>query len=732
MQKKLKSKVRLEGQVSKVIYYDDSRDQPFSIFTLITSDGSETVKVKAEGLKDPYKGLRLRIDGKWEEDKDGTPICKTDSAIEFIPLSNEGIIEWVRNGALGFISASESKTLADNMEASGVDWITYFAKQEVTPVDGISSSYLTSLKEAWFQYRAVLDISNLINEYQVPEKYAKDVYSCITVKRGWTVDETMTNIRKNPYILSYVPGISFLKIDSVVSKQVGDGFVGRVYAGMQYVLNKAIDKGDTCIDKEQLIKESSDILNITTKSLEQFFMKFTQNKVKDSEFRSYFMHSREFVTHRSLDMREEVISKFVNQLLSQSVPVVHWKQPSAFQLDPSQKQALDIMARSPISLLIGGPGRGKTTMVKTIAEAAEESGYELIMCAPTGRAAQRLYESTGIESYTIHRLMGLMQDEKVMSHPKLWIFMDESSMLDTDLASSFFIKLIKHSPPNCELRMTLIGDKDQLPPIQPGMVLRDLMRSEVVPTAELTFMHRAQHGSGVHSLGDDIIHGKIQPVSDYEGVQFCSIRGVSTHGTSIAESVADYIFQHYKDSHEDLQVLCPLNEGDLGVRSLNKHLREKFNPSNDSEDSPHKFRVGDKVIQTDNDYNLRVFNGEMGRITGIIQEKVIVRFEDNRVVAYEKEDIKKLDLAYCISIHKSQGSQFGSVVLVIPKSSLFVNLNMVYTGVTRAKNGVHIISEESIWKMSCSTKQRDRVTTLAHRVEERYNKQHSEQACMTL
>ena len=145
-----------------------------------------------------------------------------------------------------------------------------------------------------------------------------------------------------------------------------------------------------------------------------------------------------------------------------------------------------------------------------------------------------------------------------------------------------------------------------------------------------------------------------------------------------------------------------------------------------------KFRVGDKVIQTDNDYNLRVFNGEMGRVTMVSSEYLVVRFEDNREVKYEKDDIKKLEFAYCISIHKSQGSQFGNVVLVIPKSSLFVNMNMVYTGVTRAKNGVHIISEDSTWRLSCTTKQRDRVTTLAHRVEERYNKQHSEQTYMTL
>lgn len=723
---KVNTKTQFEGTISRVLFYDEVREELPSIFKVITDTG-ETETVLASGLEDPAEGIRVRVEGRWVANprNPAEVQCKASSVMESVVFSSMGVIDWISSGAIREFSLKKSREVASKMAESKLDWSSILMSPSITIPTGveIDDDTISMMQKYWIRNINIQKLADVIADYDVTFGMAKGVYDHFIKKNQQTMDSTINKIRSNPYLLSRVSGISFNTLDKVLSKTLGNTFIGRIHAGLIYTMERRIANGDTCAPIEKYVNEASENLNITQESMRKVVAKFVMEDSKDKTFESVTIDTQEYITLRSISSSEKVISAAMSMLLGQKVVPVKWKSPE-FELDESQKSALNVMSEAPVSLLIGGPGRGKTTMLKTIAEAANDAGYQVIMCAPTGRAAQRMQESTGFKATTVHKLLREMEYDNVNIKKKSWIFVDESSMMDVRLMGRLSHQILTKSALcaglTIPLRLTLVGDKDQLLPIDIGSVLHDCMKSGVIPIAELTTMHRAAHGSGIHMLGDDILNGRIKDVDSYEDVSMVPTQQFMSEGVP-AKAFSSFVKELVDETGKEYQIICPVHDNPLGVYNINKAIRDVFNPEDLLKPcligGKWRFREGDKVIQTENNAELEVFNGEIGKIESINfnagkDPNMIVKF-DNKEVSYSKDDVKSLDMAYCITVHKSQGSQFDGVIMVVPKASYFVNLNMVYTGITRGKSSVIVVSDKDTWTRSCKTTAHERCTLLS-------------------
>ncbi|MCR4661883.1 MAG: AAA family ATPase, partial [Clostridia bacterium] len=383
-----------------------------------------------------------------------------------------------------------------------------------------------------------------------------------------------------------------------------------------------------------------------------------------------------------------------------------------FFLDDGQIDAVKSIFNSGVSVITGGPGTGKTTIIKVIVDIFMGRNKRFELCAPTGRASKRMTQATGIESKTIHRLIGYSSE----NHQNMYnennqlntdvVIIDEISMCDIYI----FYALLKALPPKC--RLILVGDKDQLPSVSCGNILSDIIRSGVINVVSLKMVHRQDETSSIVTNAHRINEGEM-PISKGVNDFFIDQKVEVNDILNAVSTMVKYRIPSYLNINQsDIQVIAPMRNGECGVNMLNALLQKELNPSTNTymvEDT--KFKLGDRVMHIKNNYDLTwvdartgltgagVFNGDLGYVEQVRNNGLVVRFEDDRIVNYEKEDLKQLALAYCISVHKSQGSEFPVVILVLSRySPMLVTRNLIYTAVTRAKRMVVIVGSKEILK----------------------------------
>lgn len=559
-------------------------------------------------------------------------------------------------------------------------------------------------------------------------------------------------IQENPYqLVEDIEGIGFKKADGI-AEQLGikaDAPQRLRAAVLHQVVEQSLRSGNTYIPAQQLLEESIDLLEtsrpfeIAPEKLANVIIELVEEgKIQQEETNLY---------ENSLYFAEWGIASSIDRLLQRKKEIDYPEEKMAkilrkiekrlqISYGSSQEEAIKEALRSPLFILTGGPGTGKTTVINGIVQMFAELNdleldpkqyvnkiYPILLAAPTGRAAKRMNETTGLPSGTIHRLLGLTGREKTPAEAAKeleggLLIVDEMSMVDTWLANTLF----KSIPTN--MQVIFVGDKDQLPSVGPGQVLHDLLQIEAIPKCELTEIYRQGDDSSIISLAHEIKNGQLpadftrkQPDRSYFE---CSAQQIEPLIANIVQRAKEKGF-----SAQDVQVLAPMYRGPAGIDALNKMMQQIFNPNDDGRKKEVSwnetvYRIGDKVLQLVNEPELNVFNGDMGEVVGIISAKesedkvdeLVLRFDANEVT-YKRNEWNKITLSYCCSIHKAQGSEFKMVLLpIVHQYHRMLQRNLLYTAVTRSKEMLILLGEQRAYQTCVQQESAVRLTTLKERI----------------
>ncbi|MDB6037684.1 MAG: ATP-dependent RecD-like helicase [Verrucomicrobiales bacterium] len=690
----------LSGLIERVTFFNEE-------------NGFAVLKVKAQGHRDEITvlgslpsvnaGEWVTAEGQWIRDREFGLQFRAAILTSTAPTTREGIEKYLGSGMVKGIGPIYAKKLVAMFSEKIFDVIET-ASARLEDVNGIGPKRRKQIKDAWAEQKIIRDIMVFLHSQGVSTSRAVRIYKTYG-------ENAIEKVRTNPYALARdIHGIGFKTADQIAQK-IGISFDSllRACAGLSYILQQATGEGHCGLPIDLLKEESCKLLGVEEKIVTDAL----ERTLGGNDLVREEIQGQELVFLPNLKRAEETIAEQIGRLrnsASNFPPIdfekaVAWcQQKTGKELAPSQRDALKLALTSRVLIITGGPGVGKTTLVNAILLILRAKNVKCLLCAPTGRAAKRLSDTTGVEAKTIHRLLefqpGTGRTARNQESPLDCdlLVVDETSMVDVSLMANLFRAL----PKNASLLM--VGDIDQLPSVGPGMVLRHLIESRVVPVVRLTEVFRQAAHSRIITNAHRINEGGLPEVAasgNDSDFFFVEREEPDQIAATLVEMVKKRIPAKFGlDPIRDVQVLSPMNRGSLGIRELNVRLQNELNPERMDEPLLEKFgwkfRPRDKVIQTENNYDKAVFNGDIGQIVKIdtIEREVTVRFEEREVI-YDYGELDEVSLAYAITIHKSQGSEFPAVVIpVATQHYMLLQRNLVYTGITRGKKLVVLVGQK--------------------------------------
>jgi exodeoxyribonuclease V alpha subunit len=593
-------------------------------------------------------------------------------------------------------------------------------------VEGIGPKRRKEIVRAWAEQREIKEVMIFLQSHGVSTHYAIKIYKAY----GAQATEL---VRENPYRLATdIYGIGFKSADKIAAALgIPPDAPQRIEAGTLYLLGQGGDRGHLYLPRPALIEEAEKLLGATAPQVEAAVAALAEmeqiviEEIAESNEPAIYvkaLHSAE------VGVAGRVRSLLIQPMLPLEIDLdraLDWfEKGEKIALARQQRQAIRAGLTRKMLVITGGPGTGKTTLVRGIVKILDKKGQKVLLAAPTGRAAKRLAEATGSEATTLHRLLEFnpqtRQFDRNRDHPLSCdlLIVDEASMLDTVLAHHVLKAVPDHG------RLILVGDVDQLPSVGPGRVLGDMIRSEAVEVVRLTEIFRQAERSLIVVNAHRVKQGSMPILEsvDSDGDFFFIER---KEPEEVAETIAQLVAKRIPGKFglnpvDQIQVLTPMNRGPLGTDNLNAALRDLLNPEGTTiTRGGHSLRVGDKVMQVRNNYDLEVFNGDIGRVIAIDEVEQIVRVAvDSREVVYDFGSIDELTLAYACSIHKSQGSEYPCVVIPLHTTHyVMLQRNLLYTALTRAKRLAILVGEERALRVAVGNKRvRPRFTRLAERL----------------
>ncbi len=643
-------------------------------------------------------GESLRLTGRFIVDKRYGEQFKVESCLTIQPSTLTGMEKYLGSGLVRGIGRVMAKRLVERFGFETFEVIEQ-RSERLTEVEGIGPKRRAHIVAAWAEQRAVKEVMLFLQAHGVSPSFAVRIYKTYG-------ERAIATVRENPYQLAVdVFGIGFKTADRIAGELgIERSSPRRAEAGLLHVLGELADEGHLYCPRAEVRERAAAILELPEEGIEAALVALaaTEQVAIDG------LEAGEPVYLKSLHVSERGAAERLGALLA--VPATSiaidreralaWLEETlALELAPEQREAIRRAVTSKLLIVTGGPGTGKTTIVNGIIRVLEKKGRRILLCAPTGRAARRLAETTGREAKTIHRLLEFnprgMCFERSQEHPLEvdLLVVDETSMVDAVL----FYNLLKALPPAAQL--VLVGDIDQLPSVGPGNVLRDLIASGVADVVTLTQIFRQAQRSLIVRNAHRVNRGEPLELEAEAGVEpdffFVERRTPEEVLATIKKTVAERIPARFGlDPREAVQVLTPMHRGMLGSLQLNAELQSLLNPEGETlVRGSRLFRAGDKVMQLRNNYELEVFNGDLGRIEQIDAEerRGSVRFED-RVVDYDAAELDELVLGYACTIHKSQGSEYPAVVIPLHTQHFpMLERNLLYTAITRGRRLVVLV-----------------------------------------
>ena len=720
----------ITGVVERLTFY--SEESGYTVARLTRSSIKDLTTIVGS-FANIQPGQTLQLTGFWREHPQYGSQFQVINYKETKPATLTGIEKYLGSGLIKGVGPVTAKRIVAHF---GVETLEIIENQidRLIEVNGIAKKRIKLIKNAWETQKAIKEVMVFLQGHGVSTIYAVKIYK----QYG---DKAIAVVTNNPYQLATdIYGIGFLTADKIARNLgVAPDSQFRYCAGLVHALSEAAEDGHCYLPQSELIE--SVIKLLTTESHEPTEQAITQT-ITDMALKDELIREKDgdillcykptyFHTEQNL---AQLIHQRLIQPVTTDIPRVRawterFTQSQKIELSQQQQEAVEMAAYSPIMILTGGPGVGKTFTTHTIVSLWKAMGKSIALAAPTGRAAQRLAEMTGLEAKTIHRLLEFdprtrgFKSDNDNPLPQTAIIVDEASMLDLFLAYAL-VKAVSNGA-----QLLLVGDIDQLPSVGPGSVLADLINSGRVPVVRLTQVFRQAQQSAIITVAHQINRGQyptIEPISNspvsdclWHGGGFEPEHGVQT----ICELITDLIPKLGFNPATDVQVLCPMSRGLVGTRNLNTVLQELINPK-----SPDKveitrggmtLRVGDRVIQQTNDYQREVFNGDLGIITDIdtVEQEINVQYGERSVV-YDYADLNEITLAWSVSIHKSQGSEYPVVILPFyMQHYMMLSRNLLYTGLTRAKKLAIVIGAKKAISLAVrSTDDMRRYTRLQQRL----------------
>jgi exodeoxyribonuclease V alpha subunit len=711
----VRSYTTLQGTLERITYVNEENHY---VVGRLQVPGQRELTTIVGNLPSVTPGETLKLTGEWTLHTKYGEQFKVEAFETVVPATVAGIEKYLGSGLIKGIGPVFAGRL---VEAFGTETLRVIEEEpsRLLTVDGIGQVRLQRIRTAWEEQKEIRDVMIFLQGHGVSSGFAAKIYKAYG-------KSSIAVVRENPYRLAYdIYGIGFKTADRIAQAiGIEKHSPLRVEAGVIHVLNELAEEGHVYYPFDRLVTESSGILEVEPALAAQAIERLSQEKrvvcEEGPEGKAVYL--------ASLHAAEEEVARRLHVLAQGGVPpadidverAIHWvEQTSRLRLAEEQKEAIRQALQQKLLVITGGPGTGKTTILKCIIQILEKKRRRIVLCSPTGRAAKRMSEATGREARTVHRLLEFSPKDgrfKRDQHRPLeadLVIVDEASMLDVLLMNS----LLKAIPPVAGL--ILVGDVDQLPSVGPGAVLRDIISSGLVQVIRLSEIFRQARESQIVVSAHRINHGEFPLCPAWEGKERsdCYLL-VREEAQEVQEAILDLAGnglprRHRVDPMEELQILSPMQKGPIGTLQLNQALQGLLNPSGpELLRGGRLYRLGDRVMQIRNNYEKDVYNGDIGRITKLDPEdrEITVRFDD-RQVAYDFSDLDELVLAYAVTVHKSQGSEYPAVIIPV-HTAHFVMLqrNLLYTAITRGKGLVVLVG----------TKKAIAIAVKNHKIQHRY------------
>ena len=715
----------IEGVLTEIIYQNEINSYTVGIFE--TEDEQITIVGYLPFIN---KGDTLKLLGKFVEHKDYGEQFKIETFEKLMPQTLGALENYLANGNIKGVGPATASKIVQLFGEETIHILKY-EPIKLAQIRGISKEKALEISESFIENWEVWQIVGFLERFGIGAENAKKVYDLLGVN-------AISEIEANPYILIDISrGVDFKQIDNMAIKLgIERENQKRIKSGIKYALIRITYNGHSCTLETNLIEYVKRLLGVSQDSIEEGIINLKANdeivvEDRDGEHWVYlytFYNAEKQIAERITKLNNAKNVKKISNI-EKELKIVE-KETDMF-LSEKQKQAIREINDNNVTIITGGPGTGKTTIIKTILEIYKRKKYKTILCAPTGRAAKRMTETTGEEASTLHRLLeiGKVDEESLFKKDNEYkgapidadiIIVDEVSMVDM-FVMSYLLDCIYLGT-----KLILVGDCDQLPSVGPGSVLKDLISSEKIVTVHLDKIFRQAAKSKIIVNAHRVNNGKTFIEKDSPELEEDSKEDFFFIKENNQEKILEQVlslcngrlrkFGDY-DFFENIQVLTPTKKGMLGTKELNKALQNELNPHRENE--PEKssmgavFRIGDRVMQIKNNYDMYwerriddsievgngIFNGEIGTITNINEKEknIRIKFDDDKVCWYEFNELEQIEHSYCITIHKAQGSEFDVVIMIIPQTApMLLTRNLLYTGLTRAKKLLIVIGNAQI------------------------------------